>query len=162
MQTCLYDELEVTRGYVSALAAIGFYMQQELTGTPFGGMWVYYQAGYREPLDTLAVGDYVEVTSVVEEYYNLTELNTPSSLAVLSSGHTLVPLDIQTGDLGMDSCTRSAEQYEGLLVKVSGVTIMSEPNQYGEIEIDDGSGPTELEDGILNTDPHLRTGSLAI
>ena len=155
-ETSHYDGLEVTtHGYVSAVAAVGFYMQQELTGTPFGGMWVYYQAGYREPLDTLAVGDYVEVTSVVEEYYDLTELNTPSSLTVLSSGHTLVPLDIQTGDLGMDNCTRSAEQYEGLLVKVSGVTIMSEPNQYGEIEIDDGSGPTELEDDILNTDLHF-------
>ena len=38
---------------------------------------------------------------------------------------------------------------------VAGVTITSEPNSYGEIAIDDGSGATQLEDSILNTDAHL-------
>jgi hypothetical protein len=34
---------------------------------------------------------------------------------------------------------------------------MSEPNSFGEILINDGSGPTQLEDTLLDTDGHLRT-----
>ena len=43
------------------------------------------------------------------------------------------------------------------MLPVSSVTITSEANSYGEIAIDDGSGETQLEDSILNTDSHLAT-----
>ena len=35
---------------------------------------------------------------------------------------------------------------------------MDEANNYGEITINDGTGPTQLEDGILNTDETFETG----
>ncbi len=148
----------LTRGYVSAIAYNGFYMQQTLMGMAWSGIWVYFSFGSTAPgLAGRAIGDYVEVVALVEEYYDLTELINPSSVTLISSGHTLTPLEISTGALGTD-CTRAGEQYEGLLVRVSNAQILSEPNQYGEITIDDGSGPTQLEDGLFDSGAHL--GSL--
>ena len=63
---------------------------------------------------------------------------------------------VSTGNLGTN-CTRSGESYEGLLVTVSEVEVLSEPDKFGQIRIDDGSGVTELEDSMLNTDEHLMT-----
>ena len=69
---------------------------------------------------------------------------------------TVVPLEVTTGDVGT-GCTAAGEAYEGLLVVVRGVTLLSEPNNYGEVEMDDGSGATQLEDGMLDTDTHLES-----
>ena len=156
----LDGDVVTSHGYISAVTSDGFYMQQDLTGTLWGGIFIYIPSSGdgvgRDALATLSIGDYVEVTAEVEEYYGLTELLAPTVLTVLSGGHTLVPLAVSTGTLGT-SCTRTGEQYEGLLVVVTEAQLMSEPNNYGEIEMDDGSGPTQLEDGILNTDEHLIT-----
>ena len=43
-----------------------------------------------------------------------------------------------------------------MLVRFTNVQIMSEPNGAGEILINDGSGPTQLEDTLLDTDGHLQ------
>ena len=55
-----------THGYVSAVAAVGFYMQQDLTGTLWGGIDIYIPSSGdgvgRDALATLSIGDYVEVT----------------------------------------------------------------------------------------------------
>jgi hypothetical protein len=44
-----------------------------------------------------------------------------------------------------------------MLVRFTNVQIMSEPNGAGEILINDGSGPSQLEDTLLDTDGHLLT-----
>ena len=148
-------QIVTTQGFISAVLYNGFYMQQDLTGTPWGGIWVYFPSveGASDQLATLAVGDLVEVTAEIMEYFGLTELigpdNTLPTVTVLKTGHTLVPLALQTSDLGT-SCTWAGEQWEGLLVTLSNVQLMSEPNSYGEITIDDGSGATQLEDGIMD------------
>ena len=72
----------------------------------------------------------------------------------------MVPLVATTGAIGT-ACTASGEAHEGLLVTVNNVQITSEPNQYGEIGITDGSGETQLEDGILNTVLHLGAQAVA-
>ena len=59
-----------------------------------------------------------------------------------------------TGGIG-EACNAGGEAHEGILVTVSVVTIETEPNNYGEITINDGSGATQLEDSILDTDTHL-------
>ena len=93
-----------------------------------------------------------------DEYYSLTEVDLRStalaSVTSVSTGHTLAPLATTTGAIGT-SCTASGEAHEGLLVTITGATVMSEPSSYGEIMIDDGSGVTQLEDSILDTDAHL-------
>eukprot|EP00975_Prorocentrum_lima_P013966 2968759-Prorocentrum_lima.AAC.1 len=61
-----------------------------------------------------------------------------------------------TGDIGT-SCNLGGETYEGRLIRFFNATIVTEADQFGQITIDDGSGPTELEDGLLETEARLET-----
>ena len=142
-----------TRGYVSAVDTDGFYMQEYTTASPFTGMFVYTTSS-GSGLFGRDVGQYVEVVGTVVEYYSLTEISTVVSVTVISTGHTLTPVVTTTGTLGT-SCNIAGEAYEGSLVTLRNVTIVSTPTQYGEITIDDGSGPTQLENDLLNTVVHF-------
>lgn len=76
---------------------------------------------------------------------------------VLNGGTTaaIAPVDVQTGQLGT-GCNYGGEAYEGVLVRLSNVQILSNPARDGGIMIDDGSGATELQDDLLDTDAYLR------
>ena len=115
-----------TSGYVMAKNANGFFLQD--AEAAWSGIWV---------LDfgaaNTSLGDEVEVSGQVLEYYNLTELDiTGGSSNILSSNNTLFnPILI----------TEATEAYESVLVKVAGVCD-GLPNEYGEwtlsgITIDD-------------------------
>jgi len=158
----LHGEVVRTSGYVSAISSFGFYMQQRLTGSMFGGMFVFFAPELRSStmLTSRAVGDEVQVVSTVMEYAGMTQLLIANSngngqhVTLLSAANTLVPLAVSTGTLGT-GCTLSGEMHEGLLVTLSGVTITGGPNARGELVITDGSGATQLEDGLFNTDRFL-------
>ena len=120
------DQYVSTSGYVMAKNSNGFFLQD--AEAAWSGIWV---------LDfgaaNASVGDKVEVSGQVLEYYNLTELDiTEGSSNVLSSNNTLFnPILI----------TEATEDYESVLVKVAGVCD-GLPNEYGEwtlsgITIDD-------------------------
>ena len=120
------DQYVSTSGYVMAKNSNGFFLQD--AEAAWSGIWV---------LDfgaaNASVGDEVEVSGQVLEYYNLTELDiTEGSSNVLSSNNTLFnPILI----------TEATEDYESVLVKVAGVCD-GLPNEYGEwtlsgITIDD-------------------------
>lgn len=150
--------MQVT-AFVSAVDSDGFYMQDSPTADLSQGIFVYTGTdGYG--LDGREVGEEVQVTSVVYEYYGLTELDLDGTdgesadVTSLSTGATMVPYETTTGAIG-EECSSGGEEYEGLLVILSDVEIVGEPNDYGETSIDDGSGVTQLEDGLLDTDDHL-------
>jgi len=120
------DQYVNTSGYVIAKNDNGFFLQD--AEAAWSGIWV---------LDfgdaNVSVGDEVEVSGQVVEYYNLTELDiTDGSSNVLSSNNTLFnPILI----------TQATEAYESVLVTVAGVCD-GLPNEYGEwtlsgITIDD-------------------------
>ncbi|MDC0145256.1 PKD domain-containing protein [bacterium] len=135
------DQYVSTSGYVMAKNSNGFFLQD--AEAAWSGIWV---------LDfgaaNASVGDEVEVSGQVLEYYNFTELDiTQGNSNVLSSNNTLFnPILI----------TETTEDYESVLVKVAGVCD-SLPNEYGEwtlsgITIDDyfydwGSGAFNPELG---------------
>ena len=68
----------------------------------------------------------------------------------------LTPLPVKTGDLGT-VCNAGGEQYEGVLVVLTNVELKGEPDEHGQIVIDDGSGETQLEDEIFDTDGYLKS-----
>ena len=120
------DQYVNTSGYVMAKNDNGFFLQD--AEAAWSGIWV---------LDfgdaNVSVGDEVEVSGQVLEYYYLTELDiTAGSSNILSSNNTLFnPILI----------TEATEAYESVLVKVAGICD-GLPNQYGEwtlsgITIDD-------------------------
>ena len=105
------------QGIVTASAAsdnLGYVFIQQENQNEWGGIWV--NGG--SLITSLAVGDKVSVTGVVEEYFGLTRLSNISNASVISSGQpvpqpiTLNPAILTSYDFAVN------EKYEGMLVKL--------------------------------------------
>ncbi len=93
-----------------------------------------------------SVGDSLTITCSVDEYFGLTEMKNVSSFQIHSTGATLPsPVDITTGDLS-GGCNVHGEAYEGMLVRLTNVTVTQATNSYGEWFVNDGSGECQLDD----------------
>jgi len=130
-----YEGQEVTtQGVVTAFFYDGgnrYTFIQDGTG-PWSGIVLYQPDGY------VNVGDLLEVTGEVSEYYGLTELFRPA-VTVVSTGNPLpAPEVLATVDV-------SQEQWESVLVRVENVTVTDEDLGYGEWEVDDGGGPVVVD-----------------
>ena len=114
---------------------------------PEGGAWhgIYVYDFVADP----ALGDEVEVTGTVSEYYGLTELGY-CTVTILSSGNP-VPDPIQVTTLNL-VIPAQAEMYEGCLVEVNNVTVTEPQGEHGEWYIDDGSGECQVDDGFFYLD----------
>ena len=114
---------------------------------PEGGAWhgVYVYDYLVGP----ALGDEVQVTGTVTEYYGLTELSY-CTVDILSSGNTVpAPIAVTTLNLVVPS---QAEQYEGCVVQVDNVVVTEVQDDYGQWFIDDGSGECQVDDGFFYLD----------
>jgi len=110
---------------------------------PWGGIYVYdFEAGPE-------LGDEVEVTGTVSEYYGFTELSYCTT-TILSSGNPAPePLPVTTLDLVVPVL---AEQYEGCLVTVTDVEVIDAQDEYGQWFITDGSGVCQVDDEFFYLD----------
>jgi hypothetical protein len=109
---------------------------------PFSGIYVFdpsYSVDAQE-------GDSVTVSGFVSEYYGLTELYLfPDCYTEHGPGTVPPPTVVGTGTIATSS--NLAERYEGVLVEVDGVTVTNPAlDDYGEWEINDGSGATIVDD----------------
>ena len=110
-------QVVTSSGIVTGRAENGFFIQDEFG--PWNGIWIVDFGNA-----SVSVGDDVEVTGLVEEYYDLTEIVIADggSYNVLSNGNSLFnSININQGE----------EQYEAVLVTISG-TCDGPPNEYGE------------------------------
>mgnify|MGYP001456424952 CR=1 FL=1 len=110
------DQYVTTSGYVMAKNDNGFFIQD--AAAAWSGIWVVDFGNANT-----SVGDEIEVSGQVKEYYDLTELDiSDGSSTILSSNNILFePIVI----------TSASEQYESVLVTVSGICD-GLPNEYGE------------------------------
>jgi predicted extracellular nuclease len=141
----------VTRGnIVTALDTNGFFIQ-----TPDGaddgdadtseGIFVYTSSA-----PTVAVGDEVDVRGTVAEYYDFTEITSPT-VTVNSSGNTVplpVTLDATTPVGTQPWPAIELERYESMLVEVTGARATSASDQYGDVTMTSGPGLIFREPGI--------------
>ncbi len=108
------------------------------------------------PTFDLKLGDNVSVSGLVTENFNVTEIDSITSITVTSSNNPLPsPMILTTGTIdtkGNDVV--EAEKWESVLIGFENITVTDAnadgpPNNFGEIFIDDGSGRTrvELQDG---------------
>lgn len=119
----------------------GFFISDP-TGGAFGGLFVYNQTY------SPAIGDMVELTGTVTEYYDFTEITSVSAYQVLSQGNSLpAPSLIATNDL---SSAATGEQWESVLVKVQNVSVSSAPNTYQEFSVNDGSGNCQVDNQFFS------------
>jgi hypothetical protein len=87
----------------------------------------------------LDLGDSVTVTGIVDQYFGLTRIGSPTITIEATGLDVPAPLLITTGDIGTNG-----EVYEGLLVRVEGAGIAGgtwpPAGQDGTVTVDDGSG----------------------
>jgi len=144
----LEDSQASVCGIVSAIAYNGsdFFITSTTSGA-WNGLFIYGSDAY--PM----IGDAIEITGTVTEYYGFTELGAVTSSVITSSGNQVPePIDILTGDLQISD---SAEQYESMLVKLNDVVVTQAPNSYGEWYVDDGSGECQIDDEIFAWDTNI-------
>ena len=120
----------VVTGVFGSLATV-----QDGTGA-YSGIWVF---GSNVPL---TVGNAVEVTGVVTEYFGLTELTSPSVVITAASATVPAPEVLTT-------LAAANEQWEGVLVRVTG-SVANPSLGNNEWSLDDGTGALRVDDRGYN------------
>lgn len=132
-----------TSGIVTGVHAAGYFIQEE--SLEWSGIYVF------DSVNTPDVGDEIELTATVEEYFEFTELKTVTAYTVLSSGNELpAPILLSTNEV-ID------EAYESVLVRVQNAICTNNNLGFGEYQVNDGTGacmgddllfPHTLDNGI--------------
>ena len=137
------DQTVTTQGVVTAVLDSGkFIWIQDGTG-PWKGLYLYQAT----PATIPSPGDQVDVTGLVDEYWDLTELIV-DSITVTSSGNPIPAPEV------LSSSAANDEQWEGVFVRVENATVTDDDIGYGEWEIDDGSGPVDVDNiGVYSYSP---------
>ena len=117
---------------------------QDGTGM-YSGIWM-----YGADVNVL-VGDAVEITATVAEYYDLTRLNSPA-VTITSQGNDLPAAEVLT------TADVNAEGWEGVLVRTSGA-VDNDDLGYNEWSLTDGSAPVRVDDKGYNA---LGTGLVSV
>ena len=116
----------IVTGVFGSLASV-----QDGTGA-YSGIWMF---GSNV---NLTVGDEVEITATVSEYYGLTQLSSPS-VVILSQGNELPAAE------ALGTAAVADEQWEGVLVTVTG-EVVDPALGFGEWSLSDGSGDARVDD----------------
>lgn len=103
---------------------------QDGTGA-YSGIWMY------GPDVPVALGDEVEVTGTVVEYYDMTQISGPA-VVILSQNNTLPAPEM------LATAAVADEQWEGVLVQVTGD--FTSEGGFGEWSLNDGSGDATVDD----------------
>jgi hypothetical protein len=123
------------------------------------GPWSGIQIGTAGTMGTQVLnlhrGDEVTVSGVIREDFDVTKIDTLTSISVVSTGNALPEAEVLTTDTIGTSGNNviGKEEWESVLVQYNNVTIISlsadGTSNFGEIFVNDGSGNTrvELEDG---------------
>lgn len=145
-QSPLKDQTVSTRGIVTHVTSTGFYLQDKLgdgNNASSDGIFVYTAAA-----NSAQVGQEISLTAKVSEFIAgasspaaqarpITQLITPTSITVLSSGHAITPIEVDLTTLGDDGL----EAYEGMLVTLAGPVMVQQNyflGRYGQLTIAGG------------------------
>ena len=124
------DSVVVTRGIVTGVYGSNVSIQDGQGA--YSGLWLF------SPDVPVQLGDEVEVTGAVSEYFDKTQISTPATV-ILSQGNALPAAEVlATLDAG-------AEPWEGVLVEVTG-TVTNPSLGFGEWALSDGSGDLAVDD----------------
>lgn len=139
----------VVSAVVPAGGQAGSFYVQEVGGGPYSGVFVFVPMGAVPP--TVAIGDRVAVTGTLEEFFGVTEV-VFSSLLARTPGAAPIPTDVVPGSIA--TLGSLAETYEGVLVRVQNVTVVSDnpdaPDDFGEFTV---TGDLRIDDALFRLTP---------
>jgi hypothetical protein len=119
---------------ITAVSSKSVWCQDEQGGA-FSGIMIYVGkvATYGDAM-AVAVGDRVKVQGDYQEYQGTTELAAPE-FAFVAQGSVPAPIEVAAAAIATGG--RFADQYQGVLVRVTGVTVINAdpdaPNDYDEL-----------------------------
>ena len=127
-------ETVTVKGLVTAAkSGAGYFIQDG--DSVWSAIYVYDTT--REPYPE--IGDSVQLTALVTEYYEMTELKDVSEIEILSKENRLPqPILLKAEEI--------SEAYESVLITVQGMKCTSESLGYGEWEISDETGSVVVND----------------
>lgn len=137
-------------GVVTAVLSNGTFYMQDSAG-PWSGIFVYKYSSVTLP--TMAIGDSVQVTGSISEYYKKTEMTVTSSsnVQIFKTGCPLPgPVLIQTSYLPYSGSTAIAEPYESVFVEADIAVVSAAGLSGNEWEINDGTGPCRVDDFLAS------------
>ena len=112
-------------GIVTASYSDGYYIQDDVNTR--SGIYIY--DGYHKTM----IGNVVQLTGTVTDYYGLTEIKSVSSYKLLQIKVPLPePLVINTGKV--------SKNYQSMFVRLNNVTCTALPDNNGNWQVDDGYG----------------------
>jgi hypothetical protein len=130
------NEWVQTQGIITAVFYNSFFMQDG------AGAWNGINV-FPLPTENIAVGNEIVIRGTVTEYFGKTEIINYQIIANNGSMPIPMPISITTGELATE------EMYEGVLVRINGVTVTNADMGFGEWEVDDfidSSGPCVVDD----------------
>jgi phosphatidylserine/phosphatidylglycerophosphate/cardiolipin synthase-like enzyme len=130
-------QIVTTQGIVTAIYSNSYFIQDG--DSVWTGLYIYDQT------QSPTLGDSIQITGTIEEYYEMTEMKSVTELITLSSGNTVPdPIVLKTGNM--------EEKWESVLMRVEDASCTNTDLGYGEWEINDGSGTLVVNDlGIAYT-----------
>jgi hypothetical protein len=157
-----YDGQTVeVRAIVTAVRPGSSYYIGDATGGPWSGLYVF----HGNTSNLVTVGDDVILSGTISEYGSntdpsrrLTELTQVTINQIVSQGNELPPATLlSTADIAYNN--PASEPWEGVLVRLTDVQVMSSPDSYGQFKIADSSNvQTMVDDGLFTYDQTITVG----
>ena len=124
------DSVVVTSGVVTGVFGSNVSIQDGQGA--YNGLWLF------SPDVPVQVGDQIEATGAVTEYFDKTQISTPA-VVILSQGNMLPTAEVLT------TAEAGAEPWEGVLVQVTGA-VTNPSLGFGEWAMSDGTGEIGADD----------------
>jgi len=139
-ETPMVGNVVTTSGIVTHIKPDGSnnFFLQDPSGDSWSGIYVY------DTSVSTSIGDEIEISATVNEYYSLTQLIDVTASTFVSSGNTINPIPLSASDIGIE-CNESAESYESMLVSYSNLTFET-VDEYGNWTATDGSATVMIDD----------------
>jgi len=132
-------------GIVTAIRAGHSFWIGDPEGGPWSGLYIF----HGNTANTVSLGDHVQLTGRVEEYFNLTELVSVTASTILSRNNPIPITTITTADLPYNNAAVS-EKWEGVMVRFNDVQIKTNMDSYGQFRFaSSGTTSQSMADDVL-------------
>ncbi len=137
-QTVTVQGIVTAEKYYTRSTATNYgFMISDPQGGPWSGLFIFTNQHHPQ------LGDLVQVTGKIIEYYGFTKMSPVNSFQVISQGNPVPqPTLITTSDMATSA---TAEQWESVFVMVQNVTVSQVPNNYQEFYVNDGTGQAQID-----------------